>query len=83
VKDQFRIRFRRQVLLIAIAVPAIWVAQLDSPNGHSSFEVVGLTLLSAALLLTFINWRCPSCHRYLFRRIYPSTCPGCGVTFHD
>jgi hypothetical protein len=83
VKDEFRVRFRRQLLLIAIMLPAIWAARLDSPKGRSTLEIMGLAVIFVGVTLTFINWRCPSCNRYLYRRIYPRTCPGCGVTFHD
>ena len=71
------------MLLTAIMLAAFWFARLDQREGHSAVEIAALAVLFVALILTFINWRCPSCNRYLFRRIYPSTCPRCGVTFHD
>jgi hypothetical protein len=83
VRDQFRTRFHRQLLLIAIMLPAIWAARLDSRDSHSPLEIVGLAVLFVGFALTLINWRCPSCNRYLYRRIYPASCPRCGVTFHD
>jgi rubrerythrin len=83
VKARFRTRFRRQLLLTGITLPAIWAATLDSPEGHSFVEITALTVVFVAVILTFVNWRCPRCNRYLFRRIYPSACPRCGVTFHD
>jgi hypothetical protein len=83
VRDQFRVRFRRQMLLIAIMLPSFVVAKLDSHEVKSSREIAALAVLFVGLILTFINWRCPRCNRYLFRRIYPRACPRCGVTFHD
>jgi rubrerythrin len=71
------------MLLSGIMLPAIWAAKLNSPEGHSPVEVTALAALFIALILTFINWRCPACNRYLFRRIYPRSCPGCGVAFRD
>jgi len=83
VKDQFRARFRRQLLLIAIMFPAVLVAKLDSRDTSSPSEIAGLAVFFVGFVLTLINWRCPQCNRYLYRRIYPSACPRCGVTFHD
>jgi rubrerythrin len=64
-------------------LPAIWAAKLDARESHSSLEIAGLGVLFLGLGLTLINWRCPQCNRYLYRRLYPSSCPRCGVTFHD
>jgi len=83
VKDQFRVRFRRQLVLIAIMLPAVIAAKLNSEEIRSPLELAALAVVFVGLILTFINWRCPSCNRYLYRRIYPSSCPRCGVTFHD
>ena len=83
VRDQFHLRFRRQMLLVAIMLPAFVVARLDSRHIHSSREIGALAVFFVGFILTLINWRCPRCSRYLYRRIYPSTCPRCGVTFHD
>jgi hypothetical protein len=83
VKEQFRARFRRQLLLTAIMFPAAIAAKLNSRETHSPLELTGLAVFFVGLILTLINWRCPSCNRYLYRRIYPSRCPRCGVTFHD
>jgi hypothetical protein len=83
VKDEFRVRFRRQLALIAIMLPAVWAAKLDSHELRSPREIVGVIVIFAGFILTLINWRCPRCNRYLYRRLYPSSCPRCGVTFHD
>ncbi|MCA1664638.1 MAG: hypothetical protein LC659_10275 [Myxococcales bacterium] len=83
VKDQFRVRFRRQMLLTAIMLPAAVAAKLDSRDIESPLELAALTVALVGVILTLINWRCPSCNRYLYRRIYPSRCPRCRVTFHD
>jgi hypothetical protein len=83
VKEQFRRRFWRQMGLTAIMLPAAVAARLDRQAGHSPLELAGLAVVFVAFVLTLVNWRCPECGRYLYRRIYPRTCPRCGVTFHD
>jgi hypothetical protein len=72
------------MLLVAILLPAVIVAKLESPEApHSPLELTALAVVLVGVVLTFINWRCPRCSRYLYRRIYPRACPRCGVTFHD
>jgi hypothetical protein len=83
VKDQFRVRFRRQLGLIAVMLPAFFAAKLDSSKTHSPLEIAALAVIFVGFILTLINWRCPSCNRYLYRRLYPRSCPRCGVVFHD
>jgi hypothetical protein len=83
VKDQFRVRFRRQLVLIVVMLPAVWAAKLNSRESHSPLEIAALAVIFVGFILTLINWRCPSCNRYLYRRIYPRSCPRCGVIFHD
>ena len=83
VKDQFRVRFRRQLVLIAILLPAVWAAKLGSYEIRSPLEIIGLVVIFTGVILTLINWRCPRCNRYLYRRLYPRRCPRCDVIFHD
>jgi hypothetical protein len=45
VKDQFRVRFRRQLVLMAVMFPAIWVAKLDSRDSHTPLEIAALAVL--------------------------------------
>jgi hypothetical protein len=83
VKDQFRVRFRRQLVLNAVMLCSFFAARLDSKEIRSPLEVAALVVLFVAVILTLINWRCPSCSRYLYRRFYPRRCPRCDVLFHD
>jgi hypothetical protein len=83
VKTKFRARFRRQMLLNGILLAGLWGANLNAPEVHSPGELTALAAIFVGLILTFINWRCPACNRYLFRRIYPRSCPRCDVAFRD
>jgi hypothetical protein len=84
VRAQFRVRFHRQLVLMAIMFPAVIAAKLKSHEPvQSPLEMAALAVVIVGLILNFINWRCPSCNGYLYRRIYPSSCRRCGVTFHD
>ena len=71
------------MLLTAIMFFAFLAARIDSRETRSALEITALAVFFVGFFLTLINWRCPQCNRYLFRRIYPRSCPRCGVTFHD
>jgi hypothetical protein len=43
--------------------------------------MVGLILIIA--LVSFRNWRCPGCNKYLGRAFNPNFCQRCGVQLHD
>lgn len=41
--------------------------------------VLILSLIAMCVFLTFRNWRCPGCQRYLGKNLNPRFCPGCGI----
>lgn len=78
---------RRRQLLLAVPLFLLIIAmavQRDSPNPILGIppEVYGpafLVLVVAALIFSFMNWRCPACKGYLGKAISPRFCSKCGV----
>jgi hypothetical protein len=83
-KRLFSTRRRRQILL---AVPLFVVIITMAVQGDS--EILGippavygplfLVLVVAALIFSFMNWRCPACNGYLGKTISPRFCSKCGA----
>lgn len=86
-KQQFAIRRKRQLILAAVLVPVIVaVAVADDAFDRGLFGVrpgilIGgfMVLVAGALILSFRNWRCPACDRYLGKQMSPRFCAKCGV----
>jgi amino acid transporter len=41
--------------------------------------VGAFAVIIAVLVFSFLNWRCPSCNKYLGKAINPKFCSKCGV----
>jgi len=44
-------------------------------------RVAGGILVIAVIVVSLVNWRCPSCKTQLGHNWNPRFCPHCGVTF--
>lgn len=87
--EEFKQKRKRQIILVLIAVPvALIYAFFDRtlmPWGIPQQLIQGfmvLVILSLAIF-SFINWRCPSCKKFLGKGINPKFCSGCGVKLQD
>ena len=87
IKEEFKTKRIRQLLLavplVAAVVLIIWAG--DSP-GTEIFGIPSayLTYATIAYLIFYavfsiVNWRCPSCRRYLGKGINPRFCSKCGA----
>jgi hypothetical protein len=88
IKQVFRLRRKRQIIL---SIPLIFlvIALLFMEDKVNSGSVLGIPADTAgvgffvfvigSLLFSFRNWRCPSCNKYLGKRINPKFCSSCGV----
>lgn len=85
VINEFKKRKKRQIML-AISIAPLFllrifkaeIRQLDFLND----DLVGIALIifiGSALILSFLNWRCPSCNAYLGRELGINHCKKCGV----
>jgi cell wall assembly regulator SMI1 len=83
----FRLRRRRQVLLLLFGLPFIAVlgfkGLLGWLGGAVAVVLIFLTLgyVTFAVIFSLRNWRCPRCNRWLGNQLNPPSCAGCGVRF--
>jgi hypothetical protein len=83
-------RRRRNQLMLSIPLALVVFAFAstdgrDAPfglSGEASLTILFL-VLAVGLVVSFRNWRCPACSRYLGRSFNPRHCPSCGVQLHD
>jgi hypothetical protein len=87
VSEEFSKRKKRQIIA---AVPAtlmiilLLAAEKAGPEGLASIPIfvlgpVAIATIFAVVAFSLINWRCPSCKKYLGKRISPRFCAKCGV----
>ena len=85
IQAQYRARRARQ---LALAVPAVVVIALlawvgDDPDAlgvdEAVVKVAGLAVVGVVLGISYWNWRCPACRKYLGKGISHRFCEGCGV----
>lgn len=86
-KRLFALRRKRQIIL-AVPLIAGMLAVIFS-NATDREDILGIPLeiwaagmlvvVLGGLLFSYLNWRCPSCDRYLGRAINPRFCTDCGV----
>lgn len=86
IKQDFRIRQNRQIIAMAITMflVLLFAVLYKRPDYFGEFSkdtLVGLQILliSAFAGFTAINWRCPSCKKYLGSDIFKRTCKKCGT----
>ena len=91
ISKDFKRRKRNQWIVAILMIPVFIV--LIYPQVTGKTEVFGmdpdtittwsLIPIILALVYSIYNWRCPSCKKYLGRRINHSSCPRCGISFED
>lgn len=85
---EFRKRQTRQIIAMAIALFLVLLAAViyKRPDIFGAFSSKSLMAAQAILIAGFIgfsaiNWRCPSCDKYLGSDIHKSRCRKCGARF--
>jgi len=86
ISEAFKRKQARQIMAVGPFVLA-FIAFLSAE--HSSTGIFGLprsivlgiafALIISVLIFSFLNWRCPSCNKYLGKAINPKFCSKCGV----
>ena len=87
VQDEFKKRKKKQIIIAAILVPAMIMmvftseAQYEVIEGveNQTFTFLGLGAIIGGVIFSLINWRCPSCSKYLGKNINPKFCTHCGT----
>ena len=84
IKSEFWQRQGRQILAVAIALfLVIFIAvvykrhDLFGEFSKSSLFAAQLVIIAAFIGFTAINWRCPSCKKYLGMDIHKRICRHC------
>lgn len=71
------------VLIFAALFGALWLSNnRDYLKDDSIRLAVTMAICTASiggLLFYYLNWRCPSCRKYMGRQRNPQKCPRCGV----
>jgi hypothetical protein len=86
LRAEFGRRRLRQWLVVIPVVISIVIIRFASDSGDPMFYGVptnvaigaAFVLLIGAIVFSLINWRCPSCSKYLGKGINPSYCQKCG-----
>ncbi|MDO9289164.1 MAG: hypothetical protein Q7T83_10270 [Thermodesulfovibrionales bacterium] len=85
-RQDFEVRQSRQILAIAITLflvllLAVIYKRPDRFGEFSKNTIFGLqaVIISAFIGFTALNWRCPSCKKYLGKGIHRRMCRKCGT----
>ena len=88
VKQEFATRRKRQILLSIAAVASFMLGAVvlgdkgQATLGETMSAVVGPIIVLFAVValgLSFWNWRCPRCNKYLGKSMSPKFCAKCGA----
>ena len=91
ITDEFRQRRTRQWFIssIAFVVLIVAIAASERPKfslfglDANTLGVIALVLIVILIAGSLLNWRCPSCSRYLGKGMNPAFCPKCGVKLRE
>jgi hypothetical protein len=84
VMQDFRVRQSRQFTAIAVALVILLLLTFiykrtdffgDLKNSVFAAQAV---VIAAFIGFSYVNWRCPSCNKYLGSNIHRQTCKKCG-----
>jgi hypothetical protein len=84
VVEEFSHRSKKQMIVAILVVPvAVLLFSLkkfsQDPVLTEYGTYIGGVAVAALLLFSLVNWRCPSCNKYLGKGSAPTYCPKCGV----
>jgi hypothetical protein len=86
---EFKKRQTSQIIAMTIALFLVLSGAVvfKRPDIFGAFSSKSLMAAQAVVIAVFIgfssvNWRCPSCNKYLGADIHRSSCRKCGVRFY-
>jgi bacteriorhodopsin len=86
LRQDFARRRKRQWLIVLPVLIAILAMRAAGDSGQTTFYGlptsvvigIGFAMVIGAIVFSLVNWRCPSCSKYLGKGINPSFCAKCG-----
>ncbi len=87
VKKEFKKRKKRQMIISFSLIPLIFLMLFLANHPENNFTGLsrealfyGFTgIFIIGFVLSLLNWRCPSCRKYLGKQFNPKFCPKCGA----
>lgn len=87
IKQKFKQRKIRQIIIVVLIIPIMILLLQIKKNpdseifglNYDQIGIVSLIIIGAAVIFSFINWRCPNCNKYLGRRMNINNCSNCGA----
>ena len=83
---EFKKKRTRQIMAVGPIILAFigLLSVENNPTGifglaPSTILVAAFAVIISALVFSFLNWRCPSCNKYLGKAINPKFCSKCGT----
>ncbi len=88
IKAAFKKRQFNQIIVAVIVIPIVIVLFIFEKNpdmiilglNNDQIGMGGIGIVGAAVIYSFINWRCPNCNKYLGKQISPKNCSRCGAS---
>jgi len=86
IMQDFRLRLNRQLLAMALTLflllfLVLIYKRIDIFGEFSKNNIIALQIILIGVFIGFsaINWRCPSCNKYLGGDINKRICKKCGI----
>ncbi len=87
IKETFKKRKKRQIIIAIPLVLAVFYLGFSSEqqtdvagnNNQAYVTIACIVLVTCGVILSLINWRCPSCNKYLGKKFSPKFCSSCGT----
>ena len=85
IADFQKKRMRQILALVPVVLAFIGLISVEGKSGGlfglSPTLTMGISfmLIIGVLIFSLLNWRCPSCNRYLGKAFNPKFCSKCGV----
>ena len=83
---EFKKKRTRQIMAVGPIILAFigLLSVENNPTGifglaPSTIMVAAFAVIISVLVFSFLNWRCPSCNKYVGKAINPKFCSKCGV----
>ncbi len=84
--EEFKKKRTRQIMAVGPIILAFigLLSVENNPTGTfglavTTILVTAFAVIISVLIFSFLNWKCPSCNKYLGKTINPKFCSKCGT----